>query len=203
MLWLLFFLLVVLHGDACVPGVPPPHASPHFRLPALHAELDPEGGRIRDAHGREVLLRGVNVNAFVEYWAYDPARFTTYPLTPDDADLLAGMGWNAVRLLFSWSRVEPEPGLYDEAYLDDLEDAVRLLESRGIYAILDAHQDAWGPSLAAAPDEDCGANATPAFGWDGAPEGTRAASPEEARRAEHGGRLRRPRRAELRGAAAG
>jgi endoglycosylceramidase len=170
-MWLLFLLLLILHGDACVPGVPPPHPAPHFHLPALHAELDPlEGGRIRDAFGREVLLRGVNVNALVEYWAYDPEIFTTYPLTPEDADLLAGMGWNAVRLLFSWSRVEPEPGRYDEAYLDELEAAVRLLESRGLYSILDAHQDAWGPSLAAREDEPCPPNTSPAFGWDGAPE---------------------------------
>ena len=32
-------------------------------LPALRAEPDPAGGRIVDTAGREVLLRGVNVNA--------------------------------------------------------------------------------------------------------------------------------------------
>jgi endoglycosylceramidase len=182
----LLVLLLVLHGDGCVPGIPPPHPSFHFRLPALHAELDPlEGGRIRDAFGREVILRGVNVNAFVDYWSYDPELFTTYPLTPEDADLLAGMGWNMVRLLFSWSRVEPEPGYYDEAYLDELEDAVRLLESRGIYSILDAHQDAWGPSLAADDSEDCPAGVDPAFGWDGAPEWATLAAGEP--RCEFGG----------------
>lgn len=35
-----------------------------------------EGGRIVDASGREVLLRGVN--AFVEYWQYDEDLFPTY-----------------------------------------------------------------------------------------------------------------------------
>ncbi len=169
-MWPMLMLLLVLAGESCVPGLPPPQPSASFRLPALHAEPDPEaGGRIRDAHGREVLLRGVNVNAFVEYWAYDPALFTVYPLTPEDADQIAGMGWNTVRLLFSWSRVEPEPGVYDETYLDALADAVALLESRGIYSILDAHQDAWGPSLAAPPGTVCPPNETPAFGWDGAP----------------------------------
>ncbi len=170
MRWLFFLLILFLHGDACVPGVPPPHADFEFRLPALHAELDPvEGGRIRDAHGREVLLRGVNVNAFVEYWQYDPNLFTTYPFTPEDVDIMAGIGWNAVRLLFSWSRMEPQPGVYDEAYLDQLEEAVQILESRGIYTIIDAHQDAWGPSLVAAADEVCTGSTEPAFGWDGAP----------------------------------
>ena len=158
--------------DVGVPGVPPsPGAdASSFRLPALHAEPDPvDGGRIVDAAGREVLLRGVNVNANVEYWAYSPSLFTTYPLTEGDADLMASFGWNAVRLLLSWSRVEPEPGVYDEAYLDAIEAAVRMLQRRGLYSIIDLHQDAWGPSLAARPDEVCRSGETPAFGWDGAP----------------------------------
>ncbi|MCU0668909.1 MAG: glycoside hydrolase family 5 protein [Myxococcota bacterium] len=155
-----------------VPGVPPaPGAdASSFRLPALHAEPDPEhGGRIADAHGREVLLRGVNVNAFVEYAVYDASRFTTYPFTEADADEIASYGWNAVRLLLSWSRVEPQPGVYDDTYLDAIEAAVLALQRRGIYSIVDLHQDAWGPSLAARPDEVCPAGESPAFGWDGAP----------------------------------
>ncbi len=164
--------LVACSCNLGAPGVPPaPGAdATQFRLPALHAEPDPlAGGRIVDVHGREVLLRGVNVNEFVEYWAYDPARFTTYPLTESDADAIAAIGWNAVRLLLSWSRVEPEPGVYDEAYLDSIEQAVLMLQKRGIYSIVDLHQDAWGPSLAARPGEACRNSETPAFGWDGAP----------------------------------
>jgi endoglycosylceramidase len=65
--------------------------------------------------------------------------------------------------------VEPEPGVYDEAYLDQIENAVRVLEKRGIYSIIDLHQDAWGPTLAARPDEVCPPGREPAFGWDGAP----------------------------------
>lgn len=158
--------------DVGVPGVPPSPGrnAASFRLPALHAEPDPvNGGRILDAHGREVLLRGANVNAHVEYWAYSSTLFTTYPFTEEDADLIASFGWNAVRLLISWSRVEPQPGVYDEAYLDQIEAAILLLQSRGLYAIVDLHQDAWGPSLAARPGEACRPGEQPAFGWDGAP----------------------------------
>lgn len=170
----LSFLLLVplLTYGTCVPSLPPGpgQESPSFRLPALHAEPDPaSGGRIVDALGREALLRGVNVNAFVEYWAYDPARFTTYPLTPADADAIAGLGWNTVRLALSWSRIEPRPGEYDERYLTEVEDAIRLLESRGVYTLVDLHQDAYGPRLAARPDEVCPPGSVPSFGWDGAP----------------------------------
>ena len=84
--------------------------APSDALPALRAVTDGvEPGRIVDSTGREVLLRGVNVNAHVEYWQYDPELFTTYPFTEEDADMVAAMGWNMVRLLLSWSRVEPNP----------------------------------------------------------------------------------------------
>jgi hypothetical protein len=138
-------------------------------LPALHAEPDPvAGGRVVDALGREVLLRGVNVNALAEYWKYGSFA-TTFPLTAADADRISATGWNVVRLLVSWSRVEPTPGGYDEQYLDQVERAVELLERRGVYSIIDFHQDAWGPTLAAPPGTTCPAGAEPAFGWDGAP----------------------------------
>jgi endoglycosylceramidase len=138
-------------------------------LPALHAEPDPgNGGRIVDDKGREVLLRGVNVNALAEYWEGTDFR-TTFPLKKDDPARMASIGWNTVRLLLSWSRVEPEPGRYDERYLNRVARVVNRLAAVGIYTIIDLHQDAWGATLAGRADEQCMPPATPALGWDGAP----------------------------------
>jgi endoglycosylceramidase len=121
-----------------------------------------------DSLGREVLLRGVNVNALAEYWK--GSRFpTVFPLAGSDPRRMAATGWNAVRLLLSWSRVEPEPGRYDHSYLAEAAAVVRRLAREGIYTIIDLHQDAWGPSLAARPGEACPAGTSPALGWDGAP----------------------------------
>lgn len=151
------------------PSPTPTSTRPPLRLPDLHAEPDLErGGRIVDAEGREVLLRGVNVNALAEYWAYGDLP-TVFPLTAEDADRMAAIGWNVVRLLLSWSRVEPAPGEYDAAYLEQVRAAVGLFASRGIYTILDLHQDAWGPTLASRPTEGCTPPEEKAFGWDGAP----------------------------------
>lgn len=163
-------ILLVLGACALAcSDAPSPSASDPLRLPALHAEPDPvRGGRIVDAEGRTVLLRGVNVNALAEYWPSSDFP-TTFPFTVEDADAIAGIGWNAVRLLLSWSRVEPEPGVYDEAYLDRVAEAVRWLAERGVYSIVDLHQDAWGPTLAAPDDEECPPTALRALGWDGAP----------------------------------
>ena len=112
---------IALALGACttIPFASVPTGSPiDVRLLPLHAAPDPiSGGRIVDSAGREVLLRGVNVNALVEYWQYG-AFPTTFPLTTVDAERIAGVGWNSVRLLVSWSRIEPAPGRYDDAYLD-------------------------------------------------------------------------------------
>jgi len=161
--------LLLALGVAACSDAPPPTASDPLRLLALHAEPDPvSGGRIVDAEGREVLLRGVNVNALAEYWPSSEFP-TTFPFTAEDADAIAAIGWNAVRLLLSWSRVEPAPGVYDEAYLDEVAEVVQLLAARGVYSIVDLHQDAWGATLAAGPGEECPPTALPALGWDGAP----------------------------------
>ncbi len=138
-------------------------------LSFLRAEPDPvSGGRIVDEHGREVLLRGVNVNSFAEYWRGNEFP-TTFPFAESDAERMSEIGWNVVRLLLSWSRVEPEPGVYDHAYVDQIEGAVRVLARHGVYSIIDLHQDAWTATLAARPDEVCEPPSELALGWDGAP----------------------------------
>ncbi len=150
-------------------GAPTALAANHGGLPALHAEPDAtHGGRIVDARGRTALLRGVNVNALAEYWkgGDDP---TVFPLERRDPARMAAIGWNTVRLLLSWSRVEPEPGRYDERYLTRVARTIRRLARHRIYTILDMHQDAWGPALAAPPGTTCPAGALPGLGWDGAP----------------------------------
>jgi len=126
-------------------------------------------GYITDADGREVLLRGVNVNSYAEYWHYDKARPAVLAFTADDHRYIAGLGYNLVRLLITWSRVEPEPGKYDDAYLDEVGAVIEQLHAQGIYTLIDMHQDAWGPHVAAPPGTVCKAPMIPAGGWDGAP----------------------------------
>ena len=167
--FVLLLSVAACSSDGGSGSVDPP--SPSDPLPALRAVTgDGEPGRIVDASGREVLLRGVNINSHVDYWQYDPEIPTTFPFRDEDADLMAAMGWNMVRLLLSWSAVEPSPGEYDDAYLDAYAESVAKLRERGIYTLVDLHQDAWGPSLVAPQDEECSAGARPAGGWDGAPE---------------------------------
>ncbi|MCB1040432.1 MAG: hypothetical protein KDA94_13035, partial [Acidimicrobiales bacterium] len=80
--------------------------------------LHTAGGRFVDADGRDVILRGANVNSLGEYWQGVPTIEPTLPVTDADWAAMAARGFSVVRLLVTWSRVEPVQGTYDEAYLD-------------------------------------------------------------------------------------
>ena len=56
-------------------------------------------------------------------------------------DWLAKEGFDSVRLGIIWKAVEPEPGQYDDAYLDSIANTVKMLSKRGIMTLIDAHQD--------------------------------------------------------------
>jgi endoglycosylceramidase len=125
--------------------------------------------RIVDTAGRDVLLRGANVNSLGEYWAGIPALGPTVPVSDADWDLMAERGFSVVRLLISWSRVEPQRDVIDQAYLDEVEAAVNAAAARGIYTVIDMHQDAYTAFLYTADPASCPQGTTPARGWDGAP----------------------------------
>lgn len=167
--WAIISMSSLLFLGACINGDKKTPPAPGNPLPALKAVTNgTEPGRIVDSNDRQVLLRGVNVNSHIEYWQYDPDIVTNFPFTEEDANMVASMGWTMVRLCISWSRVEPEPGEYDESYLDEVAGSVAMLSERGIYTLIDLHQDAWGATIAAPPGTEC-AEGKPTEGWDGAP----------------------------------
>ncbi|MFF5228982.1 cellulase family glycosylhydrolase [Dactylosporangium sp. NPDC000521] len=135
----------------------------------VHPAPGPAGmATIGDVTGRQVILRGVNVNQLIDYYLRDPAVPATQPLTDGDFAQMAAMGFNVIRLGMSWSLLEPERGRFDESYLREIQAAVAAAKAHGIYTVLDMHQDAWGNALAR-PSERCGGATTPTTGWDGAP----------------------------------
>ena len=122
---------------------------------------------IYDSEGRFLILRGVNYNVLGDYWQANPSIPTTKNYSPDDIRMMAGYGFNCIRLLFSWSRLEPQRGVYDENYIQSIKTAICDAARYHIYIVLDMHQDAWGKFIATPPDSAC---TYPNKGWDGAPE---------------------------------
>ncbi|WP_144124066.1 cellulase family glycosylhydrolase [Catellatospora sichuanensis] len=168
----LLVALPLLIGSAAVPGpqpvAPVPASAGLQRLHLLPAADDGGLPTIGDVTGRQVILRGVNVNQLIDYHLRDPAVPATEPLTDADFAQIAAMGFNVVRLGMSWSRLEPRRGEFNQAYLQQISTAVASAKAHGVYVVLDMHQDAWGNALAR-PGEQCGGGTSPTTGWDGAP----------------------------------
>lgn len=56
-----------------------------------------------------------------------------------DFDRAAELGLNSLRLSVEWSRVEPEPGLFDQTALNKYAAMVRLLRARGLEPLVTLH----------------------------------------------------------------
>ena len=76
-------------------------------LPLRHA-----GRWITDAHGRVVIVHGINM--VYKLPPYSPAAVG---FGDDDAVFLARSGFNVVRVGVIWKAVEPRPAAYDDGYL--------------------------------------------------------------------------------------
>lgn len=108
-------------------------ASPAHAAPPLRAE----GRFFRDMAGRAVMLRGVNVAGSSKVPPFTAAK------DPAIFDPLPGWGLNTVRLLFTWEAYEPSEGTYDNDYIEYYVSAIRAAWARGLYVIVDFHQDAF------------------------------------------------------------
>ena len=97
---------------------------------------------IRDDQGRARILRGCNFDGSAKGLSGLPQR------TEQEAiDLSQRWGFNFLRYLIFWARIEPEAGVYDEAYLDEVETWLDTLAELGFAVVLDMHQDVWGPYI--------------------------------------------------------
>jgi endoglycosylceramidase len=98
------------------------------------------GTRFIDSYGRQVVFSGINkVNKDPQTNYLDSGSGETFTL-------FRKWGFNCVRLGVIWAAVEPEPGKYDDKYLDKIEEQVSQAARNGIYVLLDMHQDLFGAS---------------------------------------------------------
>ncbi|ORZ37820.1 hypothetical protein BCR44DRAFT_1459522 [Catenaria anguillulae PL171] len=121
-----------------------------------------DGPTIRDAFGRTVMLRGVNLcgNSKLpttphadnpehsEFFDTKSVSFVGRPFPLEEADehfsRLAHWGLTFVRLLVPWEALEHAgPGKYDEEYITYLIKLCELMPKYGIRCFIDPHQDVW------------------------------------------------------------
>ena len=103
-----------------------------------------KGKAFVDEFGRERIFNGINIvdkgkptNGVREY---------AYSWEDDRIKRLKALGINLVRLGFTWDVIEPQPGKYNEKYIDFLSKTLDELHENGIYAFLDLHQDLYSGS---------------------------------------------------------
>jgi endoglycosylceramidase len=110
------------------------------------------GGHLRAPDGRAVILRGANVTGAQK----SPPYIDAHTSEADYASLRSTWSMNSLRFLLVWAAVEPQPGAYDDAYLDQVVERMRWASKEGLLVVLDMHQDVYGEG----------------FGFDGAPKWT-------------------------------
>jgi endoglycosylceramidase len=110
----------------------------------------PHQAFLRDDQGRALVLHGLNVAS----GAKGPTWHDGPPADPGDGHpwiteaeahrIAQDWGFNVVRYLIFWEHVEPQPGVYDDAYLDQVAERVGWFRDAGVWVILDMHQDVYG-----------------------------------------------------------
>lgn len=110
--------------------------------------VDPSTRSIRDQFGRNVIFHGVNVVYKIPPYIPSQEEFDAqFSLTDAEIDQLKSWGFNFVRLGVMWEAVERAPGVYNDTYLDQVEQLINKLGQRGIYSLVDAHQDVLARSI--------------------------------------------------------
>ncbi|QIX00284.1 hypothetical protein AMS68_005801 [Peltaster fructicola] len=121
-----------------------------------------DGASLRDPHGREVTLHGINVagdsklpatpeiNSHVKehFFEGDDVSFVNRPFSVDDAHThfsrLKSWGYNTIRYIFTWEAIEHAgPGKYDEDFIQHTVKLLRIAKQYEFYVFMDPHQDVW------------------------------------------------------------
>lgn len=107
-------------------------------------------GRLMDAAGRDVVMRGINTGGrskFAPFLPFEVADPTDLQAVRDAADVYYGRlpawGLDTVRMPFSWEALEPVPGEYDTDYLARYQAMLDAAWALRLRVIVDFHQDVY------------------------------------------------------------
>ena len=102
-----------------------------------------EDNRIRDEVGT-LFLSGTNLRGMAYNPANDGKYDDWYTLREQDAAEMQALGFNVIRLVTHWERIEtsqnPSEFTYNDTYIDMIKQTVEVYNDHDIYVIIDLHQ---------------------------------------------------------------
>ena len=101
-----------------------------------------KGDQFVDNFGRQVILNGVNVGSKNKEEGY------IFQSGPELYEKLKKQGVNTIRFLIIWDGLEPEPGVYNEAYLKEIDQRIAWAAANDMFVVLDMHQDLYSVKYA-------------------------------------------------------
>ncbi|WP_137937962.1 cellulase family glycosylhydrolase [Chitinivorax sp. B] len=93
-----------------------------------------------DAQGRALVLHGMNTSSSAKH----SADHMPWIIESDVEREATEWGFNFVRILVFWGAIEPQKGVYDYQYLDEVQKRVEWYTRRGMHVLIDMHQDLYG-----------------------------------------------------------
>jgi endoglycosylceramidase len=151
-------------GTLLVAGLAGCHSSPSSPLPAADSgsactiapptapdwHLVADGTNLRDGLGRVVFLRGVDSGERSKFAPYVPFDYPDGGFATEldtYMDLAASWGIDVIRLAFTWAALQPTEGVNDPDWLSRYDQLIDAAWARGIWTILDFHQDIYSEVL--------------------------------------------------------
>ena len=131
-LFILMLTLVILPNFIACGDVKDMKKSKENLLPTT---ISVKGDQFVDNLGRQVILNGINIVSKSKEEGY---IFQSGSELYKDLNM---WGVNCIRFIIIWDRLEPEPGVYNEAYLKEIDERIKWAGENNIFVVLDMHQD--------------------------------------------------------------
>lgn len=100
-----------------------------------------------DPQGRVVMLHGANMIELIGNAHHLGSGGHSTQWSDDTPRLMREAGFNGIRLIMFMSRITPQPGHVDEAYLDAVTRTVAAYSRQGIHVLIDLHQDEYSDTI--------------------------------------------------------
>ena len=104
--------------------------------------INVDGKRFIDEYGRHRIFNGINYTdkCPTRYCLLHDKDFNEFHIKK-----LSECGFNVIRLGVTWEGIEPEPGKYNEEYIDKIVHFMDMCDKYGMHVFIDMHQDLYGP----------------------------------------------------------